>query len=64
MNLEDIVKLGMLIDDLQETLHTLIRDGALELHSELGCYFITDKYRDYCCTITKDLYEYLKRREK
>lgn len=60
MKLEDIVKLGMLLGDLLETLHMLIRAGVLDLHSELGCYFITNKHHDYFCTITKDLYEYLK----
>lgn len=69
MKLEDIVKLGMLIDELQETLHALIRDGVIELHSaELlsgeEYYYISDRERDYYCRITKDLYEYLKGREK
>lgn len=64
MKLEDIVKLGMLIDELQEMLHALIRDGVIELHSGENRYFISDRENDYFLSITKDLYEYLKGNQK
>lgn len=33
MKLEDIVKLGMLIEELQEMLHALIRDRVIEFYN-------------------------------